>query len=156
MSTIPPVDPNRRTRAAWRKLVTPAEAATILGMVTVIFSLFLTWERRSFSVAGALPIPAVYGSATAEVLLAGNGTTARWPMMICAFVSCGMLIWPVNARSRFSIAVVQGASSLACLIIPLTRLTLLPGVVLGLIGGGLLVAGAIDRVRAIEQTGARL
>jgi hypothetical protein len=127
-----------------RHFLTRAEMATLLGMLLVMSSLFFTWERQTFSPSQALPPNALFVSLT-SLSRSGFGTSVRWPLTVCSILCALLLLWPPTPQNRLPMAVAQGACGIACLVIALSKLALLPGVLLGLIGGALLTFGAVDR-----------
>lgn len=78
-------------------------------------------------------------------------TSAHWPIVICG-VGCGiLLLWTPNLKNRLTIGVGQGVMAATCLIVALARFSILPGLLMGLIGGALMTFGAVDRYTASEQ-----
>lgn len=129
-----------------KRFLSIVEVLTLLGMITVVFSLFLAWQRVDVSTLSAVPLPAVYRS---DLILTRNGfaSSAMWPIIICGTVSGLLILFPNNAVTRLPLAVVQTLLGAACTIIPLSRFAPLPGVLVCLLGGALLVAGGIYRLR---------
>jgi hypothetical protein len=125
--------------------MTRAEVVTLLGMLLVVASLFLTWTRVTPQDAALLAATALYRSP--EATLERNGFQSHlWQAMtLCAVVSSMTLLWEQRPATRLSLAAVQGAGALACLVIALTHFALLPGALMALCGGALLTYGAIDR-----------
>jgi len=125
--------------------MTRAEIVTLLGMLLVVASLFLTWKRVTPQDQALLGTMALYRSP--QVIMDRNGFQVQvWQVLtLCAAVSCSTLLWANTPETRLSLGAVQGASALACLVIALTHFTLLSGVLVALCGGALLTFGAIDR-----------
>lgn len=136
---LPPSLPSQ-TPAKRPPFLTRAEFATLLGMILVVFSLFLAWERPPLH--APLPQPSLYMEMKPRT---GLGSPVMWPLLICAVLCGATLLWTPSEKTRLPISAVQGAGGLACLVIALTRLSLLPGLLVGLVGAALLVFGAIDR-----------
>lgn len=130
---------------AYRRFLSRAELLTLFGMVLIFSSLFFAWERYSADAMQTAGLPALYKAKGLSITRTGFGTNAHWPLMICSVVSCLLLLWTPTPITRLPLALVQGACGLACLVIALTKLALLPGVLIGLIGGALLTWGALDR-----------
>ena len=126
---------------AFRRFLTRAETAILIGMVLCVFSLFLPWEQYKLETP---PVPAMV---TISPVITHKGfAMAAWlPMTLCAAFSSFLLIWTPDEKTRLPIALAQGACGLTCVILALTHAALLPGVLIGLIGGILLTFGAIDR-----------
>lgn len=138
------VPPNRGwssgTGAQFRRLLTRAEAVTLLGMILCIFSLFLPWPVP-FS-GRALPAAIVInltrtGAAMDEV---------RWPVTIGAILSGLLLAFTPSAAARIPLAFVQALCGLICFIIALMHFGIQPGPLIELFGGALLTFGAVDRL----------
>jgi hypothetical protein len=127
--------------SAFRRFLTRAETAILIGMVLCVFSLFLPWEQYK------LETPAVPAIAVIQPVITRKGfATAAWlPMTLCAAFSSLLLLWTPDEKTRLMLALAQGACGLACVILALTHAALLPGVLVGLIGGILLTYGAVDR-----------
>ncbi|HLV80763.1 MAG TPA: hypothetical protein VKT32_10795, partial [Chthonomonadaceae bacterium] len=68
-----------------------------------------------------------------------------WPLLLGAILCGASLLWPPQPKTRLPVSAVHGACALACLLIALSRFALLPGPLMGLVGGALLTVGAIDR-----------
>jgi hypothetical protein len=125
--------------------LTRAEVATLLGMLLVVASLFLTWARAAPPDQALLAATALYRQP--HVILERNGFYAQlWQVLsLCAVVSSAPLLWEQTPQTRLPLAAVQGAGALACLVIALTHFALLPGALVALCGGALLTFGAIER-----------
>ncbi len=136
---------------AMRRFLTRAEAAILLGMVTVISSLFLTWKVQRPEQFPTFPVGAVHVESL-TVQHNGFGAGCALPLTICAALCACTLLWDATARNRIALAAVGGAGAFACVIIALTRFALLPGVVVGLIGGVLLCLGVADRCLRAEPS----
>ena len=131
---------NSPPSASFRRLLTRAEALTLLGMILCIFSLFLAWPVPLLP--SSLPVPAIVISMTRT----GAGIPGvRWPVTACAILSGLMLAFPPTPASRIPMAVVQGLCGLVCFVIALTHFAIQPGVLIDLVGGALLTFGAVDR-----------
>jgi len=143
MSSASPEPP-----ASLRRFLTRAEAATLVGMLLVVFSLYLVWERHALP-ANMTPIA---GSLFVSEGITRTGQTLpkaiRWTLLGCA-VACGAtLLWMPTPKTRLTLAVVQGVCGLTCFILTLAwlvRFAIQPGILMALIGSALLIYGAIDR-----------
>lgn len=148
MLLLPPGHQQPPAEAQFRRLLTRAEAETLLGMLLTVFSLFLAWRREDLSMLlRGVPLSgAVY---TNGLTHSGFAYAAIWwPLTIGATICGAALLWTPRRTTRLQIATVQGACGLACLMIALTHFALLPGVLTAIVGSVLLLFGAIDRYLA--------
>lgn len=146
--TVPPGENSTPQEARPRRqFMTRAELVTMVGMLLVVFSLFFAWERP---VVKMPPLPSMYMDLKIRPRT-GFASEARWPLILCALVCGTTLLWAPTEKLRLPLAVVQGACGLACLVIALTKLALLPGTLMGLLGGALLTYGAVDRFTVPTQ-----
>lgn len=139
-----PVEKVSVVKAPRRRLLARAEAVTLGGMILVVASLFFLWEKRLSDVppalqAGALRIESL------TVPLDGFGARVAAPLTICAVLCAATLLWDATEKNRMALGAAGGAGGLACVVIALTRFAPLPGVLLTLAGGALLLWGAIER-----------
>lgn len=135
-----------------RRFLTRSEAAILMGMVAVISSLFLTWRVQKPELSSAaFPLGAVHIE-NLSVQHNGFGANCAGPLTICAALCACTLLWEISPKNRLALSAVGGAGAFACVIIALTRFALLPGVCLGLIGGGLLLFGVLDRYLRAEPS----
>jgi hypothetical protein len=141
----PPAD------TAFRRFLTRAETAILIGMVLCVFSLFLPWEQYKMEPRS---VPALV---TVLPVITRNGfATSTWlPITLCAAFSSLLLMWTPDEKTRLPLALAQGACGLTCVILTLTHAALLPGVLIGLIGGILLTFGAVDRFTHAPQPNPR-
>lgn len=133
----------------YRRFLTAAEAITLLGMVVSVFSLFFTWKRYVPEIA-PLPLPgALFRSPNAAhlvVLRTGFTAGVQWPITVCAVLAgATLMVSPTDAASKAAFAVFQGACGAAILVTGLAHFAPLPGVALAILGGLLLLAGAVQR-----------
>jgi hypothetical protein len=122
----------------FRRLLTRAEAVTLLGMILCISSLFLAWP---VPYAGKLISPALV------INLTLNGSSmpdVRWPVTVGAILSGLLLAVEHSKSSRMPLAFVQALCGLVCFIIALMHFGILPGPLVDLLGGALLTFGAVD------------
>ena len=109
-------------------------------MLLSIASLFLNWPR---SLNGALIAPAMVvnlqsaGAAIPEV---------RWPVTFGAIVAGLVLAFRHAPSSRVPLAFVQVLCGLVCFMIALLHFAIMPGPLLELLGGALILFGAVDRL----------
>ncbi|HZO90185.1 MAG TPA: hypothetical protein VFB38_17795 [Chthonomonadaceae bacterium] len=143
------------TATAFRRFLTRGEAATLIGMLMVIFSLYLIWEYHAVE---AGPLPAVSGLFAELKPIPRTGQalpkSIRWTLIGSALLCGALLLWPPNEKTRLPLAVLNGACGLACVIIPLSwlaRFGLQPGIAVALLGGILLVFGALERLNALSK-----
>ena len=133
-----------------RRFLTRAEAAILMGMVAVISSLFLTWRvQKPELLSTAFPLGAVHIE-NLSVQHNGFGANCAAPLTLCAALCACTLMWDITPKNRLALSAAGGAGAFACVIIALTRFALLPGVILGLVGGGLLLFGVVDRYQRAE------
>jgi hypothetical protein len=133
----------------FRRLLTRAEAVTLVGMILCIFSLFLAWP---VPYAGKLISPALV------INLTLNGSSmpdVRWPVTVGAILSGLLLAVGHSESSRIPIAFVQALSGLVCFIIALMHFGMLPGPLVDLLGGALLTFGAVDSLGQPASRGHR-
>jgi hypothetical protein len=138
-----------------------ADMAILAGMTLSIASLFCVWQRIAVPAGSLTPLPgALYTQMAhlpAEIVKTGFGTPARWPLTVGATLCGALLLISPTARTRLPLASVQGASGLTCVLIALHWLSRAdfawrPGAWLAVLGGGLLLFGAVDRFQASAQT----
>jgi hypothetical protein len=144
---------NPSSPATPRRLPTRADAATLLGMVLAIGSLYLPWKP--------IPLPAEYAAFPTlykgPSVVSGFQTYAHWPLTICA-AGCGLsLLWRPTANTRLPLLFIQGLFGLICLLIPLSQwvqsnFAPLSGVLTAVGGGAILLFGAVDRYTGPSQT----
>jgi hypothetical protein len=134
-----------------KAFMTRAEAVTLLGMLLVVASLFLTWAHVTPRDQALLTAASLYRSP--QVVLERNGFHAElWQVLtLCAALSSATLLWTATPQRRLPLAAVQGAGALSCLVVALTHFALLPGALLALCGGALLTYGAIDRYSGVDS-----
>lgn len=124
----------------FRRLVTRAEAAILLGMLACISSLFVAWP---LSMSAKLAIPAIVVDLTRSGAAIDS---VRWPILAGAILS-GLLLAVTHASSsRIPVIFVQALCGIVCLVIGLMHFAMLPGPLLDLLGGALLSVGAVDRL----------
>lgn len=129
-----------RPSQQFRRLLTRAEVATLVGMLLCMISLFLAWPVPYH---GRIVMPALVmdmtrqGAAMEEV---------RWPVTGGAILSGLLLAFTPSPSSRVPLAFVQALCGLICFIIALLHFGVRPGPIVDLLGGALLTFGAIDRL----------
>ena len=129
-----------------RSRPTRAEAAVLLGMTMSIVSLFLPWDRITVPQQIAL-FPTLYNGPS---VLSGFQNAVHWPLSVCGIL-CGLtLVWSPIAKARLPLLFTQTLCGLVCLLIPLRQFVQsgyqpLSGVLVALVGGALLLFGALDR-----------
>ena len=129
-----------------RPILTRADAATLVGMVLCVASLFLVWKRQPVdtSLLRTYP-PTLIRNVPPDFPVTGFGLPLHWPLTLCAVLcGAGLLITPKPAhRSRW--AAIQITSAAVCLLLPVLRFAAQPGVITALLGGGLTLFGALER-----------
>lgn len=140
MPSVPPA-------ANLRRFLSRGEALTLVGMLLAVSSLFLVWKQSS---GGSLniPLPAMY---TGEIIQTQRGIdlNVRFPLLLCATGACATLLVMPTAQNRLMLFVVQLICSIAVCVMALSYAAgMRPGIVVALLGGGMLIWGAIDRWNA--------
>ncbi|HZT40800.1 MAG TPA: hypothetical protein VFA07_01355 [Chthonomonadaceae bacterium] len=147
MHPLPPANRPSPAETAFRRLLTRAEAETLLGMLLVVCSLFLAWGRENLT-------PELKRLGLSGAVFAGGLSPTHsgffypslcWPLLGGAILCGASLLWPPEGKTRVPVSAVHGACALACLLIALIHFALLPGALLGVLGAALLTLGAIDR-----------
>jgi hypothetical protein len=131
---------------AFRKLLTRAEAVTLLGMILVVFSVFAVWQYVPMP---GLP-PGIGGIGAGAIIRHGTGVLGGkiWVLLGSAIAAATLLMWNPTERSRQPLALLQGLCGLVCVGIALRFFQLQVGVLVALAGGALLIYGAYDRMTA--------
>lgn len=117
---------------------------TLVGMLLAVGSLFLVWKQTNAADLN-VPIPAMIQLITAQ---RGLDLSVRFPLLLCAIGACTTLLALQTAKNRLTLLVLQLTFSIAVCVMALSYLAPRPGVITALIGGGLLIFGAIDRYNA--------
>lgn len=127
-----------------KRRILRAEGMVLLGMVLVVASQFFVWERRSLP-GDAMVAGLAFYRDRGPLLVARNGfVIGVWqPLTLCATLAGLSLLFTCTPQRRAALQFVQGACGLACLVVPLTRFALHPGVLMALLGGILIVSGAL-------------
>lgn len=144
MFVLPPEDRASDPEVSVRRFLNRAEAATLLGMILTVFSLFLVWKNEAISV----PLPAMFAGRTQRT---GLGMPVFWPLLLGASLSSTLLLWTPNERTRLPLLVAHLAFSLTCFVVTMANFALEPGVLMALVGSVLLIYGAVDRYREVLQ-----
>jgi hypothetical protein len=145
MSVQPSAKQPPETEIALRRFLNRPEAATLLGMILTVVSLFLVWESVKISDLPGVPasLPAEFVS---QITHEGRSLPAIfWPLLISATLSSMTLLWTPNAQTRLPFFVIQLALGLTCFVISLSHFAPLPGIFVALTGSALLLFGAVDR-----------
>jgi hypothetical protein len=135
-----------------RPFLTRAEAATLLGMTLCVASLFLVWRRDPVDPVMLRSLPAaLIVNPPPDFPVRGFDLPLHWPLTVCAvFCGAGLLVQPRPwRRSRWAVSQITAAA--ICLFLPILRFALQPGILVALLGGGLVVFGALERF-GIGQT----
>ena len=135
------------TEANLKRFLSRAEAATLAGLALTVFSLFLTWRVSGPPARVVAPEAAV----RFEMRESGFNLGLHWILLAGAVLSSAGLLFSMNAKNRLPLACIQGAGGLLCFLIALRYIALLPGVLLGALGGALLVFGAVDRFYVSQE-----
>ncbi|GEM_PF-1542594 len=140
------LEPDKSIAAHTSPLLTRAEIATLAGMTLCVASLFLTWKRQPVEQTLLHSMPAALVlNVPSDFPVKGFDLPLHWPLTFCA-VLCGvsLLILPKpHNRSRW--AAFQITLAAVCLLLPLIRFALQPGVIAALLGGSLVLFGALER-----------
>jgi len=132
-----------------RKLFSLGEWLTLLGMGLVVVSVALVWGEdapEAINEVAAIYISARNYTRTGYELPLG-ALRVGWVVVICA-VTCSalLLLEPARREKRLFLAI-QTALAIAILILALLHIGPYAGVVLALLGGLLLLGGAVARYR---------
>ncbi len=149
---MPGMNPQTKENPAdssMKRFLTRAEAVTLIGMALTVFSLFLVW--RVSGLPGGVASP----EAIARFELRENGFNLglHWILLFGGVLSSVGLLFQPNPKNRLPLACVQGAGGLICFLTALRYFAPLPGVLLGILGGAMLVFGAVDRFSAAQEPG---
>lgn len=123
-----------------RRLLTRAEASTLAGMILCILSLFLVWP---VPLGGTLVGPALVSDPTR---IGAGIPGVRWPVTVGAILAGLLLAFSPLPGSRVPLVFMQALCGLVCFITALMHFGMLPGPLIGLLGGALLTFGAVDRM----------
>ncbi len=129
-----------------RRFLSRGEVMTLVGMLLAVSSLFLVWKQVDSGSIG-IPMPTVF-SEKVFVTQRGIDMIVRWPLLLCATGACATLLTQTTAQNRMTLFIMQLTFSIAVCVMALTHFALRPGIVVALLGGGLLIIGAIDRYNA--------
>ena len=129
-----------------RRFLSRGEALTLVGMLLAVSSLFLVWKQIDSGALG-IPLPAVF-SQRVFVTQRGIDMIVRWPLLLCATGACATLLTQSTAQNRLNLMIMQLTFSIAVCVMALTYFAPRPGIIVALLGGGLLIWGAVDRYNA--------
>jgi len=139
-------EPDKSIATRTRPFLTRAELATLVGMILCVASLFLVWKREPVDQMRLRSMPAALVlNPPRDFPVGGFDLPLRGPLTFCA-VFCGvsLLILPKpETRSRWAAAQITAAA--VCLLLPLLRFALQTGVIVALLGGSLVLFGALER-----------
>lgn len=127
-----------------RRFLSRGEAVTLIGMLLAVSSLFLVWKQTNTADLN-IPIPSVVQFVTTQ---RGIDLSVRFPLLLCATGACATLLTFQTAKNRLTLFVLQLTFSIAVCVMALSYFAPRPGVITALVGGGLLIFGAIDRFNA--------
>ena len=145
MFVLPQKDRSTDHEVALRHFLNRAEAATLLGMILTVLSLFLVWKNESLSI----PLPAIIVGKTTRT---GLGLTeVFWPLLLGSSLSSSLLLWTPDEKTRLPLLVAQLAFGLTCFVVTLAHFAPLPGVLTALVGSALLLFGAVERYRTASR-----
>lgn len=139
-------EPDKSIAARTRPFLTRVELATLVGMALCVASLYLVWKRQPIDQILIHSMPAALVlNVPPDFPVKGFDLPLHWPLTFCA-VLCGvsLLVMP-NPQHRTRWAVVHITAAVVCLLIPLIRFALQPGVLVALLGGSLALFGALER-----------
>ena len=128
-----------------KRLLSRAEALTLIGMTLTVLSLFLTWQQLTPSLPPSVTAIATFVAPT--VLVSGFGLPIFVRVMLIGFavLSSATLLASPSVKNQKALAAVQGICGLGCLMITLRYIAPLSGVGLGLFGSSLLIYAAVER-----------
>ena len=127
-------------------MLSRAEVATLIGMTLCVASLYLTWKREPVSQKMLHSMPAtLIVNPPSDFAVQGFGLPLHWPLAFCA-VFCGVsLLVAPKPHNRARWAGLQITAAGLCLLLPVVRFAVQPGVLVALIGGALTLFGALER-----------
>jgi hypothetical protein len=139
-------EPDKSIAERTRPFLTRAEIATLVGMTLCVASLFLIWTRQPTGQTLLRSMPAtLVSNVPPDSPVKGFDLPLQGPLTFCA-VLCGVCLLVVpKPQNRLRWAYVQIVSAAACLLLPLIRFALQPGVIVALVGGSLVLLGALER-----------
>ena len=139
-------EPDTSVPTPTRPFLTRAELATLVGMSLCVASLFLIWKRQPVDQALLHSMPATLVlNVPRDLPVSGFELPLHWPLTFCAlFCGVSLLILP-KPRNRARWAAVHITAAAICLLLPLLRFALQAGVIVALLGGGLVLFGALER-----------
>lgn len=139
-----------------RPFLTRADIATLIGMTLCVASLFLTWKRQAVDLTTLHSIPAtLIINPPSDFPVTGFGLPLHWPLTFCATLCGTSLLVVPKPQNRSRWAAVQIMAAAVCLLLPLIRFALYPGVITALLGGSLLLLGALERFGIGMTAGAK-
>lgn len=129
-----------------RPFLTRPELATLVGMTLCVASLFLTWKREPVhpELLQSMPV-ALVRNVPPPLPVTGFTLPLHWPFTLCAvFCGAGLLVQP-KPRYQSHWVACQVLSAAICLLLPILRFAVQPGVMVALAGGGLMLFGVLER-----------
>ncbi len=147
------LEPDKSLSVRKRPFLTRAEIATLAGMILCVASLFLTWKRQPVEQKLLQSMPSLLIlKVPPDLPVKGFDLPLHWPLTFCA-VLCGISLLVVpNPHSRSRWALLQITSAAVCLLVPLMRFAPQAGVFVALLGGSLVLFGALERFGIGEKT----
>jgi cytochrome bd-type quinol oxidase subunit 2 len=140
------MDPDKSITERPRPFLTRADVATLIGMMLCVASLFLTWKREPLDPKTLQSLPTtLIVNPLPDFAVTGFGLPLHWPLTFCAVLCGASLLVAPKPQNRSRWAAVQITAAAVCLLLPLVRFALYPGVLTALAGGGLLLMGALER-----------
>ena len=128
-----------------RKLFSRGELITLVGMVMVVASVPLHWAVLQPAHLAALPAEALFRVKELTVIANAYQIGVGWLLVTCSAAAGILLLWtPTNETKRFVFAM-HVALGAGCILIALMHISLMPGVLVCMVGGGLLVWGGAER-----------
>lgn len=138
----PPSTPDAKSQQQFHRFISRADAFTLLGMVLLIFSLFLVWNRTAFKPQG---VQTIYVGASVQLVQTGF-SLPDWTLMMSCAVACNLcLLWNITPQNRYRISIVQGVLGVGTLFLVLRHLSPNVGSIIGTVAGAMLAWGALER-----------
>jgi drug/metabolite transporter (DMT)-like permease len=135
-----------------RKLFARGEWLTLIGMVLIVFGAALVWKRemptvaKGFEAVGAIFInPEGYRQSGYDLRM--GWLPVGWTAVFCAVVCGALLLLEPRGREKRAFFLSQVILGIAVIVLAVLNIGPFPGSIMALIGGLLLLAGAIALYR---------
>jgi len=134
-----------------RRLFSAGDWLTLVGMGVVVVSAALTWSVELPEVTEQSEVAAIYVSRMKHEVAGFDVHLGRlragWVVVVCAVAAGALLLWEPSPREAGLIRAAHAGLAVAILAVAGLHAGPYPGVVLALLGGVLMLAGAFARSR---------